>query len=128
MKLLLDTHTLVWFFTNDAKLSAIGRSAILDPANQSYISPVAYWELAIKLSLGKLKLAVPFQTFIDQVDRHGGVYLTPIEARHAAMIVSLPHHHRDPFDRMLVAQAIVERMAVVSSDNALDAYGVTRIW
>ena len=130
MKVLLDTHTLLWYALNDPQLSKTAESAILDPANQVYVSPAAYWELAIKISIGKLTVQQPFEDFLDACENQYRFELLPIAPAHTAQVATLPFptKHRDPFDRLLVAQAIVEQMPVVSGDAALDAYPVTRIW
>ena len=128
MKLLLDTHVLLWFVTNDAQLSRSADRVISDAQNQVFVSPASYWELAIKISIGKYPLSVPFKMFITNAIDGNCFEILPISVEHTEQIVSLPHHHRDPFDRMLIAQAIVEQMAVVSSDKAFDAYSVKRIW
>ena len=130
MRLLLDTHSFLWFITNDPQLSAVARSLIADPNNEILVSPASYWEVAIKVSMGKYPLSVPFQTFITHGIDGNGFKILPIEPRHAARVASLPFpsRHKDPFDRMIVAQAIIEGMPLISVDQQLDAYGITRIW
>jgi PIN domain nuclease of toxin-antitoxin system len=128
MRLLLDTHTLLWFYQNDPKLSPRALAMILDPANDKFISPASYWEIAIKLSVGKYALSVPYEDFIrGAIDLNGFLYL-PIEPRHTAALIALPYHHRDPFDRLLIAQAIIEGIPIVSADGAFDPYPITRLW
>ena len=127
MKLLLDTHAFLWFITNDPKLSATAKSAIADPNNEILVSPASYWETAIKISVGKYPLHAPFETFITQGIDGNGFKVLPIEPKHAAVLTNLPFHHRDPFDRVLVAQAKVEAIDIVSNDSALDAYGIKRM-
>ncbi len=128
MRLILDTHTLLWFALNDPQLSATASASILDPANEKLVSPVSYWEIAIKISLKKYTLSQPYEDFMrNAIDRNGFHYLH-IEPRHTAVLISLPYHHRDPFDRLLVAQAMVEAVPVVSNDAVLDAYPITRLW
>lgn len=128
MKLLLDTHALLWFYLGDARLSTAAAAWIIDPANEIWISPAVFWEIAIKVNLGKLVFAVPYQQLIDDAIGSNGFKILPIETRHTAIIASLPLHHRDPFDRMLIAQAIAEDAAIVSIDTAMDAYSVQRLW
>jgi PIN domain nuclease of toxin-antitoxin system len=128
LKLLLDTHALLWFATNDAQLSRTADSVISDSQNEVFVSPASYWERAIKVSLGKYPLSVPFETFITNAIDGNQFRILPVEPKHVAEICSLPHHHRDPFDRLIIAQAIVERMTVVSSDREFAAYPVTRLW
>jgi PIN domain nuclease of toxin-antitoxin system len=118
----------LWFITNDPQLSATAQNLIADPHNDILISPASYWETGIKVSLGKYPLSVPFETFITQGIHGNGFKVLPIEPRHVAAITAMPFHHRDPFDRLLVAQAQVERIPLVSKDLVLDRYGVNRLW
>ncbi len=128
MKLLLDTHTFLWFLAADPQLSATARALIEDGDTEVYLSVGSLWEMAIKVSLGKLSLAQPFDTFIpDQLARNS-IELLGIAVGHTARVVGLPFHHRDPFDRLLIAQALVEGIPIVGVDAAFDAYGVTRLW
>jgi PIN domain nuclease of toxin-antitoxin system len=128
VKLILDTHAFLWFVTNDPLLSATAKALIADPANEIVISPASYWEVAIKVSIGKYPLAVPFEQFFTEGVEGNDFSILPVEIRHAAVLASLPMHHKDPFDRMIIAQAMVERIPIVSIDAALDAYGIIRIW
>jgi PIN domain nuclease of toxin-antitoxin system len=128
VRLLLDTHAFLWFITNDQQLSATATALIADPNNEILISPASYWETAIKISIGKYPLSTPYETFITQGIHGNGFKILPIEPRHTAVLTTMPFHHRDPFDRLLVAQAQVERIAVVSNDGMLDQYGVNRVW
>jgi PIN domain nuclease of toxin-antitoxin system len=128
VRLLLDTHAFLWFITDDPKLSAPARELIADPNNEVLISPVSYWETAIKVSIGKYPLSTPYETFITHGIDGNGFKILPIEPGHATILATMPFHHRDPFDRMLVAQAQVEKISVVSNDAVLDLYGVSRLW
>jgi PIN domain nuclease of toxin-antitoxin system len=128
MRLLIDTHTFLWFVTSDPLLSAAALALLVDPSNEILISPASYWEVAIKVSIGKYPLTVPFDQFFTQGIDGNDISVLPLEVRHAAVLSSLPMHHKDPFDRMIVAQAMVEQVPIVSIDEALDAYGITRIW
>lgn len=128
MNVLLDTQALLWHYLDDPRLTAAARGAIADPVNRILVSPASHWEIAIKLSTGKYTLHVPFPDFVQESILDNGFGILPIEPRHTAELVGLPYHHRDPFDRMIVAQSMVESMAVVSSDPILDQYGVCRIW
>jgi PIN domain nuclease of toxin-antitoxin system len=128
LKLLLDTHALLWFYLDDPKLSDAARLIILDPANVKLVSPASYWEIAIKVSLGKYILTKPHaEAMHDAIDRNGFGVL-PIEPTHTATLATLPFHHRDPFDRLIIAQALTEGLAIVGADTQFDAYGVTRYW
>ena len=128
MKLLLDTHTLLWFVLGDAQLSAAARQAIEDAANLKLVSPAAYWEIAIKISIGKYALHEPYEVFMDRAIRQNGFLILPIEPQHTALLTNLPYHHRDPFDRLMIAQAMVEGLTLVSADMVFDTYAIQRLW
>jgi PIN domain nuclease of toxin-antitoxin system len=128
LKILLDTHAFLWFALLDPKLSGSAMSLILDSANEKLISPATYWEIAIKISIGRYALSQTYDVFMEAtIDQNGFNYLH-IEPRHTAALISLPFHHKDPFDRLLVAQALVEGIPIVSTDTMLDKYDVRRIW
>ena len=128
MRLLLDTHTFLWWVTDNDKLSRKARAAITETANECFLSVVSAWEMAIKSSVGKLKLPEPLDRFVPaQLVANGFVQL-PIEFRHVAKVATLTFHHRDPFDRLLIAQAIEEKMHIVSADATFKRYGVNRLW
>ena len=127
MRVLLDTHSLLWFFLDDPRLSATALAVIADPLNGIEVSP-ASWEIAIKIRLGKYALPEPYQEFMERELAANDLHILPIEPRHTALLTTMPFHHRDPFDRLLIAQATVESIPVVSADVALDPYGVSRIW
>lgn len=126
MNLLLDTHTLLWFFQNDPKLSIRAKNAIEDPANRKQVSIVTFWELTIKMSLNKLKLARPLDDFYDFVDSQHAIL--PLLYPHLVTLKSLPLQHGDPFDRALIAQAISENLTFVSKDSYLNQYAVKSLW
>jgi PIN domain nuclease of toxin-antitoxin system len=128
VRLLLDTHTFLWFVLGDSQLSATARTLIMDPAHDKLISPVCFWEVAIKVSVNKYRLSAPHEQFFANAIRATGCTILPIEPKHTAVLAALPFHHKDPFDRLLVAQALAEDISLVSGDAALDAYGVRRVW
>ncbi len=128
MNLLLDTHTALWFFWDDPQLSAAAKALIVDPANRKLLSVASCWEVAIKTSTGKLKLGEPARTFFPRQIANNNFDLLPVSLEHATAVETMPFHHRDPFDRLLAAQALVEGMPLVSADPGFDAYGVTRRW
>jgi PIN domain nuclease of toxin-antitoxin system len=128
MRLLLDTHTFLWFVLNEPQLSGTAQSLIGDPANDVLISPASYWEIAIKAGLRKLDLHAPYDDFMQRGIIGNDFEILPIEPRHTSVLTTIPYHHRDPFDRLLVAQAMVEGMPLVSADARLDPYPVTRLW
>ncbi len=128
MRLLLDTHTFLWFVLNDAQLSTVAKALIEDPANDILISPVSYWEIAIKVGLTKLELFAPYDDFMQRGIIGNDFEILHILTSHTSLLTSLPKHHKDPFDRLLVAQALVESVPIVSTDVALDPYGIIRRW
>ena len=128
MRLLLDTHTLIWYYQTDPRLSSTARAWIENPANQIEISPASYWEIAIKLRIQRPLLQVPFAVFVQEAIFDNGFVILPIEPRHCDPLCTLPLHYKDPFDRLLIAQALVEAVPLVSADAAIDPYGVTRLW
>lgn len=124
MKLLLDTHALLWAATSPASLSAEARDLIEDGANEVFVSVVTAWEIALKQSLGKLQLAKPAEVWLPEVLRRSGFEVLPVEMPAALRVRSLPWHHRDPFDRLLVAQSLEGGFRFVTRDPALRTYGV----
>lgn len=127
MKLLLDTHTFIWFINGDRSLSAKARKEILKPLNSKFISMASIWEMAIKVSLGKLRINYPFKSVFNQIEINGFEIL-PIVFDHTLLVTQLEFHHRDPFDRILIAQAISENMTIISRDENFDNYQVEVIW
>ena len=121
---------MLWYALGDPHLSTSAESVISDAANDVLISPASFWEIAIKVSIGKLKLHSTFEEFIDLCLNRYGFLILPIEPAHTARVAAMPYppNHRDPFDRLLVAQAICEGIPIVSADSAMDAYAVKRVW
>lgn len=130
MKLLLDTHTLLWYAQNDPQLSSKAQSLIQDMANEVFVSPASYWEVAIKISIGKYSLNAPYETFMLRAIDGNLFRVLPILVNHTLTLTTLPFpkNHKDPFDRLIVPQAIAEQMSVVSADDKLDAYPIKRMW
>ncbi len=130
MRLLLDTHTMYWYIEGDPQLSGTARTLIQDASNEILMSPASYWEIAIKISIGKWKLNRPYEEFIDIGLNQYGFQILPILPTHTARLIGLPFPpgHKDPFDRLLITQTLVEQIPIASADSALDAYGVTRLW
>lgn len=127
MNLLVDTHTMLWFAAGDARLSLKAREAIERPDNISYVSIASWWEIAIKCSLNKLRLDIPLEDFIaERVDE--GFRVLPIDTQHLPVLAKLPFHHHDPFDRLIICQAMAENMAICTGDSDFTAYDVRRIW
>jgi PIN domain nuclease of toxin-antitoxin system len=123
-RLLVDTHALLWWLIDDAGLSQAAREALSDPANDVLVSTASVWEIAIKRALGKL--GAP-DDLPEHIEAQGFGWL-PVQAEHAWRVGDLPTHHRDPFDRLLVAQALVEQIPIVSADARFAAYGVDTRW
>lgn len=128
MTLLLDTNALLWVVEDAGRLSAAAENALNDPANEKVISVVSFWEITIKTALGKLTLVEPADELMERFERDGIATILPISAAHLRRLRELPALHRDPFDRMIVAQALAEGVPIISSDAQLDAYGIMRIW
>jgi len=128
VNILLDTHPLLWFVAGDSKLSNTAREAIESPDNTSLVSVASLWEMGIKISLGKLDIGMPFDEFVRDEITGNGIDLLGISATRLARIIKMPFHHRDPFDRLLVAQAEEEGIPIVGCDHAFAAYGTTLIW
>lgn len=128
MRLLLDTHTLLWSAEDPAQVSAPAMAAMQDPANERLLSAATIWELAIKVGQGKIVLAMPYRQWMETAIADLKLDILPVTVEYAERQSVLPSHHKDPFDRLIIAQAVVDGIAVVSVDVAFDAYGVTRIW
>ena len=127
MRLLVDTHAFLWFVVGDSKLSRTARRTLEDENAELHLSAASVWELAIKSSLGRLTLPAPVAEYVaDKMT--AGLHVLPVDWVHAAAVERLPFHHRDPFDRLLVAQAQTERLPIVTSDRVFRRYGVTVIW
>lgn len=128
MRLLLDTHTLLWSADDPSKLSPAAAAALKDPANDLLLSAATVWELAIKVGLGKLALSMPYRRWMETAVTDLRLSILSIAVEYTERVTALPPHHNDPFDRHMVAQALVAGLPVVGADAAFDAYGVTRIW
>lgn len=128
MNYLLDTHSFLWFITADKALSTNAKTLIEDPNNTIFLSLASVWEMAIKSSLGKLTIPQPFAAFIIKQLNDNSFSLLPITLAHASIVSTSPFHHRDPFDRLLIAQALHEKMPIIGNENIFDLYGITRKW
>ena len=128
MKLLLDTQAFLWFALNDPQLSAAASAHIMDPLHEKFVSPASFWEVAIKISTGKYSLLQPYKDFFRQGIDDNGFEILPVEIAHTDIVAALPFHHRDPFDRLIIAQAMAEDMVIISSDVQFDTYPIKRIW
>jgi PIN domain nuclease of toxin-antitoxin system len=128
VRLLLDTHALLWWLDGDASLSQTARDAIADNANEIFLSAASAWEITTKHRLGKLPGAAAVAADVAACVVGQGFLELPISLTHGQKAGSLPGPHRDPFDRMLIAQAMLEDLTLVSNEPALDAYGARRLW
>ncbi len=128
MKVLLDTHAFLWSITGDDRLSKTAEKTFLNPDNNLYFSAASFWEICIKLSLGKLSLKRGWFKTIQEEMRINAVQWLPVEMQHCVELTKLPFHHRDPFDRMLIAQAMAEDLQLLSRDGRLSAYEIKRLW
>jgi PIN domain nuclease of toxin-antitoxin system len=124
MRVLFDTHVLIWLVEGDKNLSTVARSAIEDEENSLYLSIASLWEITIKLSLGKLDLQISVEEMVESFLIPGGIQILQIETRHLSILRDLPLHHRDPFDRLIIAQAQAEGMRLVSADGIFGMYEV----
>ncbi len=128
MRLLLDTHALLWFCEGNPALSAAARTAMEDEANERFVSHAVPWEVAIKVALGKLELQVDYHTLFPGVLQANGFKLLPPALEHYRGLIPLPRHHGDPFDRLMIAQAQVESLTIITCDTQFPAYGVPLLW
>lgn len=128
MQLLLDTQALLWWLTADAALSAQARKAIADGGNNIYVSAASAWEIATKHRLGKLSRAVIIAADVEGAIKGQGFVSLPITVQHGQAAGSLPGSHRDPFDRMLIAQALLEKLVLVTNEKVFESYGISRLW
>jgi PIN domain nuclease of toxin-antitoxin system len=128
VRVLLDTHTLIWWMTTDSHLSQSARALIEEKSNTSLVSAVSAWEIATKVRLGRLPAAAGLvQNFVSDLAQQR-IDILAVTAEHGIRAGLLPGPHQDPFDRMLIAQALAENVPIVSNDRALDGYGVRRLW
>lgn len=128
MRILLDTHVLLWALADDPRLSSRARALVLDDAHTLIWSAASTWELAIKAGLGRIRFTRPLAEYLPQTLEAEGIESLSISTSHAAAVEALPRHHADPFDRLLIAQASVEKLALLSADKVLRRYPVEVIW
>ena len=128
MRVLIDSHALIWYVDQDNLLSLTSHATMSDPANDLLLSAGSIWEIGIKVGLGKIVLTQPFKPWITQAISDLQVTVLPLSVEYVDVQSNLHRHHGDPFDRLLVAQAIVEQVSIISADANLDAYGIIRIW
>jgi PIN domain nuclease of toxin-antitoxin system len=128
VRVLIDTHIFIWYVQNSDRLPSSITAIINDGRNDILLSIASVWEMAIKQSTGKLNLGTPYASFIAEQMRLNSMELLPVRLEHLELITTLPLHHRDPFDRLLIAQSIVEDILLISADSVFSLYPVQRMW
>ncbi len=128
MRYLLDTHTFLWAVSATDKLSRLSRALIEDLDNEIYLSTASLWEIAIKVSIGKIRLTSSYGAFITHQLAINDFIILSASLQHYEEVASLPQHHKDPFDRLIIAQSQVEQIPVISIDESLDLYRIQRLW
>ncbi|MGB1286509.1 MAG: type II toxin-antitoxin system VapC family toxin [Aggregatilineales bacterium] len=128
MSYLLDTHTFLWFLEDDVSLSDTAKTMIEAPDNDIYLSIASVWEIAIKVSLNKLQFPSPFKETIDRSLFDNQITLLNITTTHTDKLITLPFHHRDPFDRLIIVQSQIEALPVIGKDTIFDKYDIERYW
>lgn len=128
MKFIADTHAFIWFIADSPQLSAKAKWLFESSDSERLFSIASVWEIAIKASLGKLSFDKPLKEFLPAQMSANSIRLLDISIQHAIRVGELPFFHRDPFDRMIIAQSLTEKLPILSDDGAFDAYGVERVW
>lgn len=128
MRLLLDTHTFLWFIEGSPNLSRLARTLIEDQGNQRFLSVASLWEVSIKVSISKLTLGMSFTELVEREVYGNAIDLLAIQPKHLEELSKLPFHHKDPFDRLIIAQSLAECMPVVSKDNSFNDYPIILYW
>jgi PIN domain nuclease of toxin-antitoxin system len=128
MRLLIDTHALIWFCEGNPALSLDARAAMEDIANERFVSHATPWEMAIKLALGKLQLQPDFSAIFPGVLNANGFAMLPSNFDHYRALIVLPRHHGDPFDRLMIAQAKIDGLTIITDDPQFAAYGMPILW
>jgi PIN domain nuclease of toxin-antitoxin system len=124
MNYLLDTHSFLWWDSAPQKLSANSRTICDDPRNRLFLSDVSIWEILIKVALGKMKLRLPLKGIVEEQQQFNGLQILPVKLEHLFALSDLPNHHRDPFDRLLIAQAQIEQFPILSVDTVFSLYPI----
>ncbi len=128
MRILIDTHALLWLFSGDGRLSKDAKSAYLDNGNELYFSVASYWEICLKVLAKKLTLCHGWQSLLDNHLAENGIRILDISRKHIKYTIRLPLIHKDPFDRMLVAQAAIEKLTIMTKDENITRYTINTIW
>lgn len=128
MSLLLDTHTFLWFIQGSSNLSDVARDLIEDPENERFLSVASLWEMSIKVSIGKLVLGMSLTELVTSQIYGNAIKLLSIQPEHLDELSKLPFNHKDPFDRLIIAQSLAEKVPIVTKDNAFGSYPITILW
>ena len=128
MKILLDTHTFLWFVEGNSNISSTARSMIEDEENQRFLSVASLWEMAIKVSMNRLTLQTSLTSLVMQQVYGNAIEVLEIRPEHLDVLAKMPFHHKDPFDRLIIAQSIAESIAVISKDSEFREYPVALLW
>lgn len=128
MRILIDTHVFIWWTSDSQKLSLAVYNLLTNPKTQVILSVVSIWEMQIKLSLGKLELKTALPELVEDEVKQNRIELLPLDLSHIYALSNLPNHHRDPFDRLLIAQAKSEELVIISIDDKFDSYDIERLW
>ncbi|WP_413176466.1 type II toxin-antitoxin system VapC family toxin [Anabaena azotica] len=128
MRILIDTHVFIWWTGDSQKLSLTVYNLLTNPKTQVILSVVSIWEMQIKLSLGKLELKTALPELVEDEVKQNRIELLPLDLSHIYALSNLPNHHRDPFDRLLIAQAKSEELVIISIDEKFDGYDIERLW
>lgn len=128
MRILIDTHVFIWWTSDSQKLSLAVYNLLTNPKTQVILSVVSIWEMQIKLSLGKLELKTALPELVEDEVKQNRIELLPLDLSHIYALSNLPNHHRDPFDRLLIAQAKSEELVIISIDEKFDGYDIERLW
>lgn len=126
--LLVDTHAIVWFSLADPKLPPTAAALLADRTNEVFVSPASYWEMAIKIHLGKWTIGKSYADLVDDLWNVYGFKVLPVLPAHTVRLIGLAGHHQDPFDRLMAVQCLTDRLTIVSGDAIFDRYGVPRLW
>lgn len=125
---LIDTSTFLWFISGDSRLSRTAGVLISSADNEIFLSIASLWEIAIKVSLGKLEISMPYEHLVSKQIEDNEINLLPVETHHLKALVKLPYHHRDPFDRIIISQGIAENLPILTCDRMFQDYPIERVW
>ena len=128
MKHLIDTHAFLWMISDDKRLSSNASEVILDPKSELYFSMASYWEICIKISIGKLKMKRNWPQVFDREMRINSINWLSLKPEHTRGVIKLPWHHRDPFDRLIISQCVCEKLTCITADDHIHKYNIKYLW